>query len=1324
MSIRQKLFPQRKRMSGIFESEHSPTDVDSLKKNRRVSNASDMMLSHPPIDQHTSNLLNTSLCNNPSMSEDSLSRKVTIGSSTCIDSSTGSSEVDSSPNNNGNTLDIKSSRGKQEQSSTVMIATAPPAGSDAVNDDVASSGSSKNSLKNEEKNASLLPQQDSSSTSIKSDSSSLNNNNNNNNISNNSSVSSSSSASVVDNIEDDMTKNRSLTYAVGDSKFKGIGPNDVKSPQSQNATTVSTFLTDEQPSTISPTTAMNNRFQGISSKDAKPTTTTSTTSQPKHANPPPIQTTSSVSNNGKSSTPTNNKPASSKPVEKPRVSQDLSREAALKKKATGKSLTMPSSSQNKIVVIGCRGIGKSEMVYKFLHNEIRFYHQLKKDKAHLLEELKGTLASEQKTINEKKTQSASNQQNATTTPTNNLPSSSTSCTITPKTEPSPTKVQDNLPIDPGAIVENEIECALKPSDSLEVRKLKLLLMKKDQEIKKQKEEMENTIQELSSMWKKERTEKVELEEEYVEKENELNHYISVVEQIHHLINLDPKSDEIPEAISFKLPENPNNGILSPNRKRKTSAHAGVIAATPKQNLSTLPPSTPNVVTPMNNRNSHNNNHNDDFFDLQNFNPKDPVPVTPMSSQRKARHVRTESTFQKLRTNQYQVVAQDLRKSIEEDIDADVSDPETNSIALAANETDETTDEINMFLADFNRTEESNFVLTNNPSMNRIQAPQVKNSLSNSEDSAGDEDTENDYSESSDITSVSSTASSNHSLVKAQSTMDVRGDRGQPVVANSLILPNVGKSKSPTIVQSTDYKYDENLFVKLLTPSFHLTEGLRKFNTGKPKDALKYLIENAILPDPEAGLTETKEKPEAVISRFMAIADSLNKEKLGEFLGDERNNVYLEEFVRFHVQELYNEEKKQGDDTYLSKFDRALRSFFIQFKLPKEGQQVTRIAEVFANVYSENNKNDGELNGNGDACYLLVCSMLMVNTQLHNPIANIKLSREQFVELFSQFKDINMNFIGSCYDTIARNAMVLYDEEVDSEDRTNFESDDQIDLFFKCYKPRAALPASASDSQITVHRAIKSLSLDGDKVKELMESAITFFFKAKVIHDGVINRIQIKDSDPNLELTTTETITESGLTITKVKLRDPTEINNEAKTGNYFICAYSVADRTSFLIVEHIIKAIRKAKRRERKAEKKKNKSSKTKPQYSTLTGSVTEELLQMLNGDDSDYNNDKFMVLVGCKADVPDDQRQVSKKEGGELALKYSIPFFEVSNGDMFGIRKVFLNAIDSIKRQNASYVDAVKQMNDFHKRMNIAKQNKKGQIDVNSLAILPKCYI
>ena len=1162
------------------------------------------------------------------------------------------------------------------------------------------------------------------------------------------------------NPEDDMTKNRTTSMAPAMSsnnntsdKFKGISSNeDTKKLENSSTTSSGDSSESGSPSTnlsitssvFSPSSAgqvdLKSRFQGISSKDSKPVSPSTTTK-----NPPPLTKSTSSSNRSSTvlSAPVINQPK----VEKPRSSSEMGRDQSFSKttkstSSTNKkgSLTMPSQNRNKIVVIGCRGIGKSEMVYKFLYNEIRYYHQLTKEKQTLVQDLKTTVSGEKK--EEKRSQASSlplppspitsNNITNTTGALSSSPTQVTAIAPEPK-EPikeASTPTINSLPTDVNQIVEEDIDFSIKPTDSFEVRQLKLLILKKETEIKKQKEEMDHTIQELTTMWKKERTEKLELEQEYVEQENELNHYISVVQQINQLINIDPNSTDLPESLSFKLPEaNPNNSILSPNRKRKLSSHHSVnpTLATPKPVIN-----SPAVVTPIQKHSHHpSENQNDDNFDLASFVPKEnvilPPVTTPASLQRKARHVRTESTFQKLRANQYQVVAQDFRKSIEEDLD--VSDPETNSIAVASNDTNE--EEINNFLLEFNKSDETNSILLVSNQISRNSQPisnnPVKITENNSDGSDDEEDTENDYSESSDIMSVSSTASSGHTIPKIQSVVELSRERspsGGLITANTVVSSSISRSKSPTVVQSTDYKYDENLFFKLLTPSFHLTEGLRRFNTGKPKDAIKYLIENNILPDPEKGLLENDEQPEAVIARFLAIADSLNKEKLGEFLSEPKNSVYLEEFVKFHVLELYKEEKKAGDDTYLSKFDRAIRSFFIQFKLPKEGQQVTRIAEVFANVYSKFNKDDGELNGNDEACYLLVCSILMVNTQLHNPNANIKLSRDQFVSLFSSYSDVNLAFVGTCYDSVARNAMVLYDEELDKEDRTNFESDDQIELFFKCYKPRQHLVSSTSEQSFHSHRAQKSLSLDGDKVKELMESAITFYFKAKVIHGGIINRIQIKDSDPNLELSTSEIVNESGTAITKVKLKDPTEVYNEAKAGNYFICAYSVADKTSFLIVEHIIKAIRKIKRKERKRETKKSKSSKSKSGYSTLTGSVTEELFEKLNGDDSDYNNDKFMVLVGCKADVPEDQRQVTKKEGGELALKYSIPFFEVSNHDMKGVRKVFLNSIDSIKRQNASYVDAVKQMNDFHKRINIARQNKKGQIDVNSLAILPKCYI
>ncbi|KAL9648648.1 hypothetical protein ABK040_016278 [Willaertia magna] len=1108
------------------------------------------------------------------------------------------------------------------------------------------------------------------------------------------------------------------------------------------------------------------RFQGISSKDLNKSTvnnnnqqkskgsilvTTSTSassSSPNMFNNSPTtapinhsnSTTSLNTANNTNTINNNNAPPKSSVIqstsagnlnvtkEKPRISQDrtsISSNSSYNSTMNGSSTTktkskstiMPSSqNKNKIVVIGCRGVGKSEMVFKFLYNEIHYYYQLTHDKQQLEKELKKEVK-KQSIIMESTVSNNNNGTNVERRQSTILSSSQSPRSNGPITLP--TKVEQ--------IIESEIDVDLKSNDSLEVRKLKLLLQKKNEEIVKQKKELDNMVQELSTMWKKERTEKLELEQDYVEQENELNRIRSVIHQIQQLVMLDPLTSDLqlPETMfSIKTPENPNNNLLTPNRKRKmtlnksnmhngsTSNVNGSVKRNSNNGMEIGALGTINSMTLNDNNGSksnnfmstpvHSNSHSSSLEGISSINPEEIIQSPLAHLKRKPRHQRTESAYQKLRTNQYQVVAQDLRQSIDEDGDE----------SEASNVVDTREEELNSFLLEFNKIDKN---ANNN---NLLAAPVGTNKVSTnsvSSDKEEGEDTDNDLSECSDIMSASSTASNaNH--------LGTRDRSASNITANTIVLNTCGnRSKSPSVAASTDYKYDEKAFVKLLTPSFFLTEGLRLFNTGKPKVALRYLMDNGLLPDIDKQPTEdyNAEKPEAVIARFLAIADSLNKEKLGEFLSEPKNSVYLEEFVKFHVLELYKEEKeKPEDDTYFSKFDRAMRSFFIQFKLPKEGQQVTRIAEVFSQVYSDYNKNDGELNGNADACYLLVCSVLMVNTQLHNPNANIKLSRDQFVSLFTGFSDVNLNFIGTCYDSVARTAMVLYDEEIDKEDRTNFESDQQIELFFKCYKhPPHQVTTEICSNPYKSNRDHKSLSLDADKVKELTENSITFFFKAKVIHDGIINRVQIKDSDPNLELIT-ET-TENGNT--KIKLKESSQIFSETKNGNYFICAYSVTDKTSFLTIEHVIKAIRKMKRKEKKKQIKKKSS---KRHYSTLTGTLTEELLEQLNNDDSDYNNDKFMVLVACKADVPEDQRQVSKREGGELALKYSIPFFEVSNHDMYAVRQVFLNAIDSIKRQNVSYVDAVRQMSDFHQRLNIAKQNKKGQIDLDQLVKLPKCYI
>ena len=74
-------------------------------------------------------------------------------------------------------------------------------------------------------------------------------------------------------------------------------------------------------------------------------------------------------------------------------------------------------------------------------------------------------------------------------------------------------------------------------------------------------------------------------------------------------------------------------------------------------------------------------------------------------------------------------------------------------------------------------------------------------------------------------------------------------------------------------------------------------------------------------------------------------------------------------------------------------DRALRSFLDGFKLPGEAQKISRILEVFAAWYYSANP---EAVADADSAYVLSYSIIMLNTDQHNPQVKRKMTLEQFI----------------------------------------------------------------------------------------------------------------------------------------------------------------------------------------------------------------------------------------------------------------------------------------------------------------------------------------
>lgn len=141
----------------------------------------------------------------------------------------------------------------------------------------------------------------------------------------------------------------------------------------------------------------------------------------------------------------------------------------------------------------------------------------------------------------------------------------------------------------------------------------------------------------------------------------------------------------------------------------------------------------------------------------------------------------------------------------------------------------------------------------------------------------------------------------------------------------------------------------------------------------PKAGISALVENGFLKDP-SNTTE-------LASFFFNKSGRLNKKVLGEFLAKPSNTVLLQEFIDlFEFSNL--------------RVDEALRIMLKTFRLPGESQQIERVVELFSKRYVAcqeklNNHRDSDptreqVRPSQDAVFVLLYSIIMLNTDLHNP----------------------------------------------------------------------------------------------------------------------------------------------------------------------------------------------------------------------------------------------------------------------------------------------------------------------------------------------------
>ncbi|KAM7472118.1 hypothetical protein LguiA_010301 [Lonicera macranthoides] len=156
----------------------------------------------------------------------------------------------------------------------------------------------------------------------------------------------------------------------------------------------------------------------------------------------------------------------------------------------------------------------------------------------------------------------------------------------------------------------------------------------------------------------------------------------------------------------------------------------------------------------------------------------------------------------------------------------------------------------------------------------------------------------------------------------------------------------------------------------LSYKLELQEGISLFNR-KAKRGIEFLI-NA---------NKVGDSPEE-IAAFLKNASGLNKTMVGDYLG-EREDLSLK------VMHAYVD----SFDFQGMEFDEAIRAFLQGFRLPGEAQKIDRIMEKFAERYCQCNLNAFT---SADTAYVLAYSVIMLNTDAHNPMVKSKMSADDFI----------------------------------------------------------------------------------------------------------------------------------------------------------------------------------------------------------------------------------------------------------------------------------------------------------------------------------------
>lgn len=107
-----------------------------------------------------------------------------------------------------------------------------------------------------------------------------------------------------------------------------------------------------------------------------------------------------------------------------------------------------------------------------------------------------------------------------------------------------------------------------------------------------------------------------------------------------------------------------------------------------------------------------------------------------------------------------------------------------------------------------------------------------------------------------------------------------------------------------------------------------------------------------------------------------------------------------------------------------RFDDGIRQYLSKFRLPGEAQKIDRIMEKYASRYCECNPMTF---ASADTAYVLAYSVIMLNTDAHNPQVKNKMSKEAFIRNnrgINDGEDLETALLEELYDRIVSNEIKL------------------------------------------------------------------------------------------------------------------------------------------------------------------------------------------------------------------------------------------------------------------------------------------------------------